>query len=346
MTLDSGPAMQALAQKVATTPEGAPIKTAVIDRANNVDRTISDALPGIIGPDQSALAAATNLKADRSAAGQALQPIFANAPQVDATPVLQQIGKMMSSLPSGSAEAAALQKSFNMLAPAVDIGGGQTIRIPVSDAETLDNAKRAIDGLINFGDPTIGVAPGALASKAGALKTVAGGINDALRSQVPGYGDTMDTLSGLARQVEGIQYGQNLLNTGKTAVHPSNAAANIGSMTPEELDAARTGVNSEIYRMSGSPANKTGLDALNAILPNEAQTGDRWNAEKLAQIYPFIHKMRCNSFWRSRIKATNSDRPALRSEARPMPCHARRSPQPMPDGWPMTPRGACTGFRC
>jgi hypothetical protein len=38
--------------------------------------------------------------------------------------------------------------------------------------------------------------------------------------------------------------------------------------------------------MAGAPANKTGLDTLNAILPNDTQTGDRWNAEKLGQVYP------------------------------------------------------------
>jgi hypothetical protein len=37
--------------------------------------------------------------------------------------------------------------------------------------------------------------------------------------------------------------------------------------------------------MAGAPANKTGLDTLNAILPNDAQTGANWNGQKLAQIY-------------------------------------------------------------
>ena len=37
--------------------------------------------------------------------------------------------------------------------------------------------------------------------------------------------------------------------------------------------------------MAGTPANKTGLDTLNAILPNDAQTGANWNGQKLAQIY-------------------------------------------------------------
>jgi hypothetical protein len=257
----------------------------VAARANGVDRDISQALPGIIGPDQSALAAATAIKADRSEAGQALQPIFANAPRVDVTPVLQQIGQMMDKLPAGSAELAALQKSFNMLAPPTAVGGGQTMRVPVTDAQTLDNAKRAIDGLINFGDPTIGVAPGALASKNSSLKMAAGGINQALRDQVPGYGDTMDALSGLARQVEGIQYGRDLLNGGKTAIHPSDAAAKIGGLPSEERDAVRTGVNSEIYRMAGAPAKGTALDALNAVLPSAQQSGDRWSAAKLAQLF-------------------------------------------------------------
>jgi hypothetical protein len=172
-----------------------------------------------------------------------------------------------------------------MLAPQTDIGGGQTMRVPVADAQTLDNAKRAIDGLINFGDSTIGLAPGAFASKNSSPKMTAGGINQALRSQVPGYGNTMDALSGLARQVEGIQYGRDLLNTGRSAIHPSDAAAKINELRSEERDAMRTGVNSEIYRMAGAPANGTALDALNAVLPSAQQTGDRWSAAKLGQLF-------------------------------------------------------------
>jgi hypothetical protein len=310
MTLDSGPAMQALAQKTAATPQGALIKAAVIDRANNVDQDISQALPSIIGPDQSALAATVALKADRSSAGQALQPIFAKAPPVDVSPVFNQIDTMMATLPVGTPEQLALDRAHRMLVATPAQPGipatrtpvlgpqGQVIRydttpaVPyaptqlVTDAQTLNAAKQSLDNLINFGDPTIGVTPGALASREGSLRTVRGGINDALRSQVPGYGDTMDALSGLARQVEGIQYRQNLLNTGKTAIHPNDAALKFGGMTPEELDATRAGVNSEIYRLAGAPANKTGLDMLNATLPNDAQTGDRWNAENLGQVYP------------------------------------------------------------
>jgi hypothetical protein len=258
--------MQALARKVAATPQGAPLKATVVNRANNVDQDIRQALPGIIGPDTSALSAATALKADKTDVGQALQPIFDAAPPVDATPVLQQIGQMLSKTAAGSPEQLALQRSLNMLAPPVDIGGGMTVRMPVTDAQTLNSAKQALDNLINYGGPTIGVTPGALASKNGALQTIRGGINDALRSQVPDYAGTMDKLSGLNRQIEGVGYGQDLLGTGKTAVHPSDATANIGGMTPEEQAAARSGVNAEIYRQAGAPANKTSLDVLNGEL--------------------------------------------------------------------------------
>jgi hypothetical protein len=103
---------------------------------------------------------------------------------------------------------------------------------------------------------------------------------------VPDYGDTMDALSGLARQVGGVEYGQDLLGTGKTAVHPNDATAKIGGMSPEEQAAARAGVNAEIYRQAGAPANKTSLDVLNALLPSDAQRGANWNAAKLGQLYP------------------------------------------------------------
>lgn len=114
----------------------------------------------------------------------------------------------------------------------------------MTDAQTLHAAKQSIDNLINFGDPTIGVTPGALASKEGSLKTVRGGINQALRDQVPGYGDTMDELAGINRQIEALQYGQGLLNTGKTAIHPGDSAVHINAFPNNEASVLQSGVNS------------------------------------------------------------------------------------------------------
>lgn len=228
MVLDNGPAMLQLAKDMGSTPQGAPIRTAVTARNNSFDRDVSQALPGIIGPDQSALAASTALKAERGAAGRPLQSIFADAPPImGTTDTLNEIGARLAKLPSGTPEAQALLKVYNYLAPETDIGGGRTMRIAVTDAETLSNAKRAIDGMINFGDPTIGLQPGALASKESSLKMAAGGINQALRDQVPDYGRTMDALASLARQNEGIQYGQRIFDTGKNAVHPDDAALKL-----------------------------------------------------------------------------------------------------------------------
>jgi hypothetical protein len=315
MPLDTGPAMRQLAQKVASTPEGAPLKAAVIDRANNVDQSISQALLGIIGPDQSALAAALEMKDTKAMESAALPPIFARAPPVDVSPVVNQIDQMQARLPAGTPEQLALARAQRMLidtpaqtaqpgvpATRTPVFGpqGQVIRYDttpgtpgtagtptqlVTDAQTLHAAKQSIDNLINFGDPTIGVTPGALASKDGALSQVRGGINQALRGQVPGYGGTMDELASINRQIEALQYGQGLLNTGKTAIHPEISDVHINALPNNEASVLQSGVNSEIYRMAGTPANKTGLDTLNAILPNEAQTGDNWNGQKLAQIY-------------------------------------------------------------
>jgi len=313
MTLDSGPAMQQLAQKVASTPEGAPLKAAVINRANNFDRTVSDALPGIIGPDQSALAAEAALQARRTAEGAALQPIFDNAratgKAVDVSPVMTRIDQMMTGLPNGAPEQLALAKAQRILTDTPAVPGTPAVRTPVlgpqgqviryditpgvpavpaklvSDPETLAAAKSVIDDIINYGDPAIGVGPGVLSSKDGALSQVRGGIDAVLRGQVPGYGGTMDVLSGLHRQSEGLDYGQSLLNTGKTAINPADPASALRAMPPEEQNAARSGVTSEIYRQAGAPANKTSLDMLNALLPSDTQTGANWNAEKIGQVY-------------------------------------------------------------
>jgi hypothetical protein len=95
----------------------------------------------------------------------------------------------------------------------------------------------------------------------------------------------MDALSSINRQIEGVQYGASALGTGAKAIAPADFQGKYAALPPGEQNATRAGMNAEIYRAAGAPANKTSLDELNALLPGSAQTGSNWNAEKLGTVY-------------------------------------------------------------
>lgn len=402
MTLDTGPAMLQLAQAVGAKGAGAPIVTnALTSRMRGIDTNITNSLPGIIGPDQSANAAALGIRASKAEEGSALPGIFEGSGPVDISPVISTIDRLFSTTASGTPEAQALAKARGMLtelAPAADENGpaaqwrpinptdgehivsaaiktpsGETFTgpnhalaldrageaghdtfnlvlgapldngtrgptaidgfitstgrfinraeaanltglrgraenfiestpdpmmgfspgafdktsesatQPITDAAKLQSAKMALDNLIKFGDPTIGVTPGALAAKTGALKTVAGGINDSLRAQTPGYAGTMDALASLNRQMEALQYGRGLLGGGsKSAINPADFAAHIAALPADEATALRAGLNSSIYQDIGVKGNAR--LALNKILPTNDPGSAKWNSAKLAQV--------------------------------------------------------------
>jgi hypothetical protein len=314
MTVDTGPNMLGLARAIGTQPgAGQPIVTnALTERMRGIDSDIANALPGIIGPDQSALGAALEMKATKSAEAAALPSILGNAGPVDTTPILARIDQIAQHLAPGLPEAQAVAKVRNSLIDAPAQPGtpsvrtpvlgpqGQVIRYeltpgtpavpeqPITDASVLNNAKGAISNMVERGDPTIGVQPGALASKEGSLKTITGGVNNALREQVPGYGDKMDQLASINRQIEALQYGRDkLLAGGNNAIHPDDSGAHIAALPNEEASVLQSGVNSRLYQDIGTKSNSRA--ALNRIMPPQADPNDpnvaKWNSEKLGQIY-------------------------------------------------------------
>lgn len=275
MLVDAGPTLRGWGQAVATPP--GPARSLVLNalkqrEAGATDRILND-MDTAFGPAENPLAATRGLKAQRDLEHQALPQVFSQAPPVDIRTPLDTIGQGLNK--AVGPEKAALQKTWEYLTEALPSGG----RRAVDDAETLQNAKIAIDNLIDYGDAGLGVAPGALSKTQGALALVRRQLNEALRQQVPGYSDVMDRSAHLARQMNQIESGTQVLDSGKAALRPDELAAEMAGLSPEEQAAKRLGTRSDVDRIVRQNANDR--IALKKVLGGE---GD-WNREKLGTMY-------------------------------------------------------------
>ena len=313
MLADYGPSLRGVAQGLVTKP--GPQQSAIINPLTARNLGTNDRLNAVVdhslGPAQSPQAYTNDLAAQRSALHAQLPDIYANAPQVDVSPVLSDISKQIQ--PAVGQQESVLKSAQNWISnptaatpevaatpaqriPVTDPKTGNVIRYqnvpatpgtpavpaarePITDPVTLGNAKSELDGLITYGNPTLGVTPGGVSKAQGAAANIRGGINETLRSQVPGYSDVMDQSSALARQMEAVENGGKSLGSGPTALRPDDFANQYGSMSPQEQTAYRVGMRGTVDAALGTRAND--LVALKGV----TQGDNGWNGQKLATAY-------------------------------------------------------------
>lgn len=290
MLADAGPAMRETAQAVAIeNPEGlSTVERNLTARNAGTNQRLQSDINTALGPAASPLAVTNALKAVRGQIHQsALPPLFASAPPVDVTPILADIGQGIVKARGGQ-RAVLQQAGDDLMQDGVDSAGNAT-RVPVTDAETINNAKIALDKLIDFGNDSLGVKAGSVSKSEGAAGGVYRQINQALRDQVPGYGDVMDASSAIARQIEAIERGDTILAGGKSATRPEDLTSNLsdlasrglGPQSPivNELQGMRVGARGSIDRTMGTKANDL------VALRNEMQGEGGWNAANMGTIF-------------------------------------------------------------
>ena len=283
MLLDAGPAMLGKGQGAALNSDEARsgIGTALGDRDAGTNARLSQDVNAAVGPSQSPLQANQAVQAQREKIHQWLPAVFANAPDVDTTNVLATIAQ---GLPKAvGPEATVLGQARNYLMRQGTDANGNPIPVPVTDAETLQNAKVAIDKLIDFGNQPLGVQAGAVSKAQGAIGAVRTQLNQALRDQVPGYSSIMDASSALAKKMEGIKDGNAILGSGQTALSPEDLKARLAALPANwqqpYLDGLRIGSRGAIDRAMGTKANDL------VALRNQMQGEGGWNEAKLADIH-------------------------------------------------------------
>lgn len=287
MLADAGPALLGKAQGAALNSDQArqTLFDALNNRATGTIARINQDVNSALGPAQSPQQITDTVQQLRGYEHQALPGIFASAAPVDTMPILQQIDTSLQN--AVGPERAALSKARSYLVRPGTDASGNPISIPIDNAQQLSNAKTALDGDIKYGDPSLGIPPGALAKANGATVGIRGAINGALRDQVPGYGDIMDKSAQLARHADAIEQGYNsVLSGGKGALNPADLAAQLASAGPETLGGLQIGTRAAIDNSLGTKAN----DLL--ALKNELQAGSgqaqaepSWNQQKLSMLF-------------------------------------------------------------
>lgn len=279
MLADAGPALLGKAQGAAlNSDEGRSVmNTALAARDAGTNARLAGDLNAALGPAQSPQAVTNGIAAQRTAIHAPLDQIFASAPPVDTSNALAMIGQRLNT--ARGPEQAVLAKARDYLMQDGQDAAGNPIRVPVTDAQTLQNAKMAIDTLIDRGDPSLGVPAGAVSKAQGSIGAVRGALNGALRQQVPGYANVMDQSSALAGGADAIDTGNSILASGQNAVHPADLNAQMQTMTPQQLAGLRIGARGAIDRTVGTKANDL------VALRNALQGEGGWNDAKLSSIF-------------------------------------------------------------
>lgn len=269
MLLDASPSFLGRAQGIAVRPETREAITAPLEARNAAtNERLAAGLNEALGEAPVPSQVEAQFAARRAATGPRYESVLAEGPQVDTSSALAEIGQRLNT--AAGAEKKALLRARELLTEEAD--NGIVLR---SDPRYLHNAKGALDDLIAYGDPTIGVPPGSVSREDGALRGVRRKLNEALEGQVPGYADLNKTYSTASRASEALESGKKVLGGGDAAIHPQDFADDLARRPIEQQAALRAGVRADLDRAVGNSAND--LQALRREMLSE---GD-WNRQKL-----------------------------------------------------------------
>lgn len=275
MLVDAGTPFLGRAQGIAAQPDGPGqrIVAGLMKRNEGTNARLAADLDGAFGPALNPETVEAGFQGIRDRAGQAYGRATAEAGVVDTTDALARLAQRLGT--AEGAEKAALLRARDML-----MTRGQDGRlVPQTDARNLHAIKNELDGLITYGDPTIGARPGSLGRTDGALVGVRGALNDVLERQVPGYREANLSARTAHGASEGLESGKRVLDGGESAIRPDSFARAYEAAPLEQQAALRTGVRSDLDRIVGTKAND--LQALRQQVMGE---GD-WNRAKLATVF-------------------------------------------------------------
>lgn len=286
MLADTGPAMLATTQGAALqNPEA--LQTAFSTLKQRADGTIARLNQGVnsaLGPAVSPVEMTNQIQGLRQFEHQALPSIYASAPPVDTMPIIQQIDQKLTT--AVGPERAALTQARNYLVKPGPVINGQQMSVPIDNAQILGNAKTALGTVMQNGDQSLGIPPGALAKADGATKYIYGQINQALKDQVPGYEDVMNKSAELARKADAIEQGYGLLEGGKSATFPTDLASQLAKSGPEVREGLQIGTRAAIAnRLGTNPNDLATLTRTMQAGPGQELAAPSFNQQNLAMIH-------------------------------------------------------------
>lgn len=272
MLLDASPSLMGRAQGLAIQPETREgIVGPLAARNRSANARLNADVDTAIGPATVPSQIEAGLAASRDATAEAYAPVMRGARAVDTRSLADNLEEAAINL-RGPQQRAVLDVRRMLNIPG---NSGQLDPSP----QALHATREAIDGLI--GDATND-------KVIRALTNARRQVDEALGQAAPGIKDVDARYAELARQSEGLERGARVLDSGRTAVRPSELAAEIeqGAVPQGTLVGPsavplrmRQGLRADIDREIGNRAND--LEALKKVIKGE---GD-WNREKLALVF-------------------------------------------------------------
>jgi hypothetical protein len=295
---DAGPALLGKAQGASlNSDEGRSVmQSALTQRNQGTNQRIMGDVNNALGPAEDPQTVTNAIREHRTNVDNAAYPAaLDNAPDVQIAHILTQLDDRIKTAPNGGMEQKALKRVKTLLTttenkPVVDAAGFpqydtlgkprfQEVQVSQNNPNSIHAAKGELDNIINYGDPTLGVVPGAVSRSQGALKMFRGQLNDALETQVPGYKQANAASAALANRAEAVDAGTQYLGSGKTTPFPERFAAEFDPLSQGEKIAFAKGSRGNIERILGTKAND--LQALRSELQGEGG----FNTAKLATVH-------------------------------------------------------------
>jgi hypothetical protein len=273
MLVDAGPAMKGLGQG-AVTGTGSD-RTALVDALQGRDAGTGNRLATALDENLGRAPIPSQIEAGLAGARQELAPayqqVFQGARPVD-TSVLAERLNGIAVAERGPAQRAVRQVREMLNDP---VATRELDRNPAA----LLNTRQAIDGMMaNEADPNV----------IRVLTQARQAVDTELANAVPGIKAVDAQFAELSRQSEGLQRGSQVLDSGKTAIRPTELADEMtqGALPQGEMigpSAAparlRQGTRAEIDRIVGTNVNDLGA------LERKIGTPQDWNSQKLGTIF-------------------------------------------------------------
>lgn len=272
MLLDASPSLMGRAQGLAIQPETREgIVAPLMARNRSANTRLNADVDAAIGPAPIPSQIEAGLAASRNATAEGYAPVMQGARATDTRALADTLETAVVNL-RGPAQRAALDVRRMLDIPSTP---GQLDPNP----QALHSVREAIDGMLSTEQNPQVIRQLTMARRQ---------VDEALGTAAPGIKDVDAGYAELARQSEGLERGARVLDSGRTAVRPSELATEIQqgalpqgtqvgpSAVPLRM---RQGLRADIDREIGNRAND--LEALKKVIKGE---GD-WNREKLAMVF-------------------------------------------------------------
>lgn len=264
---DLGPNLRGTAAAIATEPgQGqTTITNALTNRQQGANARIAADLDNSLGPAVDPSAVTTEIDAARKAVNTQYEPVFrakalSNDPFIDVKPVVAALDNRIGTTVGQT------QNTLRNVRDLLSDANGNALR----DPQMVMAVRHELDGMIDSEtNRTI----------QGALKDIRKALDNELGSAVPGLKAVDAQFQEVARQADSLERGQTILDSGRTAVRPTELDAQVAAATPGQQLRLSQGARAEIDRLIGTKGNDR--VALNQLLKGEGS----WNRQRLETVF-------------------------------------------------------------